>query len=307
MKSSGIVFLLTLLLSSPLPHASQLPKQDAADSSAPILQPGEAPTDLKQFVRLKLDEKKRPIAMQVAVVRMVPRDQHLPLQYVDLISAVHIGEHAYYQTINALFPHYDAVLYELVAPEGTRIPRGGGKGRKGIISGLQSWMRDVLGMGMQLEDVDYSAPNLVHADLSPEDFSQSMEKRNESVAGMMGKAWIAGMGQQYSSKAILSEVRLLRNLLSGNRDLALKIFMAEQMVQSIRLGEAVEGSEGSTLVAERNKKALKILRQEMAGSKQKLAIFYGAAHMPDMARRLVSELDMVPAWTGWIDAWDLKR
>ena len=257
------------------------------------------------FVRLKRDEKGRPESLQVAVVRYVPKDNAQSLEYVDLISAVHIGEHDYYQLINFLFTRYDAVLYELVAPQGTRIPRGGNE-KKGIISGAQSWMRDVLGMGMQLEDVDYTLPNLVHADLSPKEFSKRMDERNESVIGMIGKAGLAGMGKRNATRTVLSELRLLRNLISGNRDLALKIFMAEQMVQSIRLGGAVEGKEGSTLVAERNKKALQVLHQEIDAGRKKLAIFYGAAHMPDMSRRLMAEFNLVPESVVWLDAWKLK-
>ncbi len=83
--------------------------------------------------------------------------------------------------------------------------------------------------------------------------------------------------------------------------------MAEQMVQSIKLGDAVEGKKGSTLVAERNKKALQVLRREIDAGKKKLAIFYGAAHMPDMSKRLMSEFDLVPASTVWLDAWKLAR
>ncbi len=292
-----------LVLISPGLSALQTAKTGAAPPDA--VQNVEPDTSIPEFLRLKLDQNKKPVSMQVAVVRFVPRDNNGSLQHVDLISAVHIGESAYYQTINALFSHYDAVLYELVAPQGTRIPKGGHE-RKGIVSGLQSWMRNALGMSMQLEEVDYTAPNLVHADLSPEEFSQSMKNRNESVAGMIGKAWLAGMGQQYSTKAVLSEMRLFRNLLSGNRDLALKIFVAEQMVLGTGLDDAIEGPDGSTLITVRNKKALQVLRQEIAAGKQKLAIFYGAAHMPDIARRLVSEFDLVPDWTGWIDAWSLQ-
>ncbi len=293
-----------LVLAAPVLSAMQLAEGIVVEASDEprAANPAAAVTE---FVRLRRDKNNQVVAMQTAVVRLVPRDSGSSLQHVDLIAAVHIGEHAYYQTINSLFTHYDAVLYELVAPQGTRIPKGE-KEHKSIVSGMQSWMRDVLDMGMQLEDVDYTAENLVHADLSPEEFSQSMDSRNESVAGMLSKTWLAGMGQQYSAKAIFSEIRLLKNLLSGNRDLALKIFMAEQMVDTMRLGDAIEGREGSTLVAERNKKALAVLRQEIAAGKKKLAIFYGAAHMGDMSRRLIAEFDLVPAWTGWIDAWNLQ-
>ncbi len=80
---------------------------------------------------------------------------------------------------------------------------------------------------MQLEDVDYTLPHLVHADLSPSEFSERMDERNESVIGMIGKAGLAGMGRRNTTRILLSEMRLLRNLMSGNRDLALKIFRCQ--------------------------------------------------------------------------------
>ena len=43
--------------------------------------------------------------------------------YVDLIGAIHIGDKAYYQQLNKDFSAYDALLYELVAPQGTRVPK----------------------------------------------------------------------------------------------------------------------------------------------------------------------------------------
>jgi len=259
-----------------------------------------------EFVRLQRDANQQPEVMQVAVVRLVPRNTKTSFAYVDLISAVHIGEHAYYAKVNQLFTQYDAVLYELVAPQGTRITNCGNK-RKSVISGIQSWMRDILDMGFQLEDIDYQAANLVHADLSPEEFKKSMARRNESIAGMLGKAWMAGLLPKYRTKAMLSEIRMFQSILSGDRHRGMKIFMAEQMVESMKLGDIIEGSSGSTLVAARNKRAVEVLKEQIGSGRRKLAIFYGAAHMPDMGRRLINELDLVPADTRWLDAWDLRK
>jgi hypothetical protein len=65
------------------------------------------------------------------------------------------------------------------------------------------------------------------------------------------------------------------------------------------------GPEGSTLVTERNKKALDVLRRQIKSGKRRLAIFYGAAHMEDMARQLESEFGLQRSGTTWVVAWDL--
>jgi hypothetical protein len=41
--------------------------------------------------------------------------------------------------------------------------------------------------------------------------------------------------------------------------------------------------------------------------KEKVAIFYGAGHLPDMAQRLEQEFQMSSGRTTWLDAWDLTR
>ncbi|WP_456375720.1 hypothetical protein [Thiolapillus sp.] len=258
-----------------------------------------------EYARMRKDDMGEAEALQTAVVRMRPTGKSPDIDYVDLIGAVHIGEHEYYQKINGLFRTYDVVLYELVAPKGTRIPRGGGKNRS-IISSVQNSMRKALGLGLQLEDVDYHLPNLVHADLTPDEFFDSMAKRNESVAGMLGKAWLAGMGRQHSPRALSNQITLYRNLLSGDSDKALKIWFASEMVDMNSMQRAIEGKDGSTLLAERNRKAVQVLREQIAKGHRRIAVFYGAAHMSGIQKLLETELGLIPAKIAWLDAWDLK-
>ena len=93
--------------------------------------------------------------MQTAVVRYVPQDAAHGELSVDLIGAVHVGEKSYYEALNKLFEDYDVVLYELVAPPGTRIPKGG-KTSNHPVAMLQNGMKDVLGLEHQLEYIDYT-------------------------------------------------------------------------------------------------------------------------------------------------------
>src|SRR5436190_1589980 len=59
------------------------------------------------------------------------------------------------------------------------------------------------------------------------------------------------------------------------------------------------------LVEDRNKACMKVLQQQLAAGKKKIAIFYGAAHMPDFAKRLKEDFDMKRTTSEWIDAWNL--
>jgi hypothetical protein len=59
------------------------------------------------------------------------------------------------------------------------------------------------------------------------------------------------------------------------------------------------------LVEDRNEACMKVLKQQLAAGKKKMAIFYGAAHMPDFDKRLKGDFDMKRTTSEWIDAWSL--
>lgn len=73
-----------------------------------------------EFFRLTVDENtKKTRTLDTAVVTFKAKDGAT----VDLIAAIHIGDSEYYEELNSRFKDYDVVLYELIAPEGTRLNR----------------------------------------------------------------------------------------------------------------------------------------------------------------------------------------
>ncbi len=262
--------------------------------------------DSSHFIRLSRDEKNRPLALEAAIVRYVPKDPRKKTPIVDLVTAVHIGEKSYYEGLNKEFEGYDAVLYEIIAPEGTRIPKGGGSGSGSFISMIQKAMKDVLELDFQLQMIDYTCPNMIHADMSPAQFAESMNKRGESMLSMFIRMMIAAMNQQDSQESAASDVQLLMALFDKDRAIALKRVMAEQFQSMDGMLSAVEGADGSTLISERNKVAMEVLHKQIGEGKKKIAIFYGGGHMPDFDKRLREQFGLVPSNTRWLVAWDLK-
>ena len=61
--------------------------------------------------------------------------------------------------------------------------------------------------------------------------------------------------------------------------------MAKQFGSMEALLSGLSGPDGSTLITERNKRALQVLRQQQAAGKRKLGVFYGAGHLADMHER----------------------
>lgn len=259
-----------------------------------------------QYLRLARDPAGRPTALEAAVVQFVPRDCGRTSPTVDLIGAVHIADRAYYEQLNRQFEGYDAVLYELVARPGTKIPTADSKKSPNVLSTIQRGLKDLLELEFQLDSVHYDRPNMIHADMSPEQMARSMRDRGESFAGMFMRLLAYAWSHQTNDPLDSSDFQILAALFDKNRAMALKRLMAEQFQDMEGSLTAIEGAQGSTLISERNRVALEVLKKELAAGKQKVAIFYGAGHMPNMEQRLRDDFDLVPIQTRWLAAWNLK-
>ncbi|MBN1588416.1 MAG: hypothetical protein JW888_02775 [Pirellulales bacterium] len=281
------------------------PSSDSPSSPAAAAEPKKRKAD-KSYLRLQCDAQQRPTAMEVAIVRFQPADRSRRGPVVDLIGAVHVAEPSFFAQLNREFAKYDAVLYELVAPENTRPVQGRGSSGSPV-SALQTGLTQLLDLQFQLEGIDYQRPNMVHADMSPEEFSKSMRDRGESVWTIFMKMVGYSMMKQAEDPSGKSDMELLMALFDKNRALALKRAMAKQFQDMGGAMLVLDGPNGSTLVSERNKKALLVLRRELKSGKRKVAIFYGAGHMADMAKRLQNDFGLKPTGTRWLLAWDMSE
>ena len=153
--------------------------------------------DAPRFIRVVTDPDNGQLeSMDTAIASYHLKREGKPTVVVDLIGAVHIGEKDYYAKLDERFKEYDALLYELVAPKGTRIPKDGKRESESPISAIQNFMKDMLSLEFQLEQIDYQAKNFVHADMSPEEFAKSMKRLNESPMSMFLQLMQASMAQQ---------------------------------------------------------------------------------------------------------------
>jgi hypothetical protein len=276
--------------------------QEANPTPVPASKPAEPS---QKYVRVTRDEQKQPIALETSVVSFKLREKEREGIQVDLIGAVHVADKSYYDTLNKQFEQYDALLFELVAPKdakpGKDRPARGGS----AVGTMQVGMTEVLDLAFQLDCIDYTKPNFVHADMSPEEFSASMEKRGESFMKMYFRAMGYGMARQ--DKGLKIETNLLFSLFSKNRAQKMKLIMADQMEDMEGQVAALEGPEGSTILTERNRKALEVLDRELKAGKKKIGIFYGAAHLADMETRLRDEFKFERTSENWLPAWNLQE
>ena len=83
--------------------------------------------------------------------------------------------------------------------------------------------------------------------------------------------------------------------------------MAEQLENAEGQLDVLGGPEGSTIISERNKKALAVLTTELKAGKKKIGIFYGAGHFADMQDRLLKDFALKRSSEKWLVAWMLEK
>lgn len=281
------------------------PESDEATAASAEKTAEKADDEHREYLRIQKDKDGRKLALQTSIVRYkgqpgTPYDGAV----VDLVGVVHIGELDYYEQLNSVLSTYESVLYELVAPDGTRIrPEDLKKGRS-IVSSMQTGMKDMLNLEYQLEHIDYMAKNFRHADMSPEEFSKDLARRGDSVVKMMARMMGAGLASQSGGGGDLG---ILMAMFSKDRSTAMKRAMANQLVQMESMTMGLNDANGdNTLIKGRNAKAFKVLKEELENGKESVAVFYGAGHLSDMADRLEKDFQMEPVRTNWFNAWNLS-
>lgn len=258
------------------------------------------------YIRVAKTESKKPKALQTAIVRYKGKNGSMYAgKVVDLVGVVHIGQAEYYSELNKRLAKYDSVLYELVAPDGTRIRPEDLEKRRSILASMQTGMKDMLNLEYQLELIDYMAENFRHADMSPDEFIEDLERRGDSIWKMVARMMGAGLA---SSATTGGDAGMLFAMFSNDRSKKMKQAMARQLVDIELVTAGMDDANGdNTLIKGRNGKAFKILKEELDAGKSKVAVFYGAGHLPDMAVRLEADFEMTARKTTWLDAWDLTR
>lgn len=268
-----------------------------------VLSAAEETTNFIRFV-----EEDESDSLQTAVVSYEsPQKAKL-----DLVGAIHIADKAYFDALNVRFKGYEAVLYELVGPSFEE--RGKPEAKKAAekmqwVGQLQTMMRDTLKLHGQLEGIDYTAKNFVHADMDMSQFTQTQTQKQESFLSLYLKAAQA-QKEVNEKRGVNSDaagmVMLLKILTMKDSSTELKRMIAQEFdsVEDIMAG--METGDGTVLVGERNKVALQVMDKEITAGKKRIAIFYGAAHLGDMEERLLKK-GFKRTKVEWLKAWDLPH
>ena len=230
---------------------------------------------------------------------------HADGRKVRLVAAVHIAEAAYFRDVQSSVAKSDAVLYEMVKPKGAPPPRKGQQSDHAVAQ-LQRFLKDRLDLSFQLDEIDYTPANFVHADLDAETFQQMQSKRGESFASMMLASLLKSLSDPAAVRKFEDEPLDMVDLMTrpdGERQI--KLLLARHLGDFEKEAMGLNMLEGTVILTERNKAVMKVLDESLAAGKKDLAIFYGAAHMPDLAKQL-EQRGFKPTQTKWRAAWDVR-
>lgn len=303
------------------PAAASATADGAAAESAEKQQDQPEP----EYVRIRRDDKNLAVALETSIVSLNESQQY-PGAQVDLIGAIHLGERDYYRQLNRLFEQYDVLLYEAVMPEEAvkqdLRPGGGQESRRPALSDEQEWteakvgltaisvlqlgMKDALGLEFQLSGINYSRANFVHADMTSEEFEATMKRRGESFSQMLAREMAKAVAAQQEQNPLAMNLDLMLSALSSDRVYRVRRIAAVQLAKASE-GDAFAAYDGtSTIITERNIKALEILQRELKKGHRRIGVFYGAGHLADMEERLLKDHGFRRSAESWLTAWHLR-
>jgi hypothetical protein len=263
--------------------------------------PASQPADPSEFMRY-VDDSAGGGKVETAIITYKNKDG----VSVDLIAAIHVGEKGYYDGLETKFESYDALLYEMVKPKGALPPTPGEKSHSPI-SSFQRFLKDALALDFQLDDIDYTKKNFVHADLDAETFFALQNQRGESILGIMLHSMIREMEREAAGNGPKQQVGLL-DLLAAmqapDRPRQLKLLLGRQMADIEDQMAGLDGPDGSVIITERNKKCLETLSETIKDGNKHIGIFFGAGHMHDMSARL-KEMGFHQTAKEWRVGWDM--
>jgi len=196
------------------------------------------------------------------------------------------------------------VLYEMVKPKDMPAPEHGHQSDHPIAK-LQRFLKDTLNLSFQLDEVDYTPKNFIHADLDAETFQKMQSDRGESFAMLMLQSMLRAISDPGAVKIYEDDpVDMMDFMTRPDGENQLKLLLARRLGDIEHEAMGLDMLNGTVILTERNKAVTKTLQQAIKDGHKNIAIFYGAAHMTDLSDRL-DLMGFKPTETTWHTAWDV--
>ena len=271
-----------------------------------------------------VDDESGGRVLQIASRTLVSPQKNGPS--VTLLGVSHLGEASYYGKIQKRLDSADLVLFEGVGFEDKRQKKDAGNSN--AVSEMQLSLARSMGLVFQLEAIRYDRAHFRNSDISSEALMSRL-KGGPLKTGRDGKT-----ESEEKSKNGAERSKELMEALSGNsfvlnflgkalsflgKDPKFRALMKLAIVETLG---AIEGdvtrlakSSGpdmekfmKVLLEDRNTIVFRDLRKVLKGKNppKSIVVFYGAAHMPDLEKRLVEKLGFQPKGDDWLVAFGVN-
>ena len=286
-----------------------------------------APDDVPEpgrHIRYARPEEGRSGGLDIAVTEFRSKDGLSP---VVLVGAVHVADAPFFDAVQRELDQDAVVLYEGVKPEQMNAAdwqaQVGEKG--GETAELQRALAGWFGLEYQLAGIDYRRPHFVHADMTLEQFLA--EGGAELVPVAPQPAEPVATGPDASGTVVAAAppshgnlgaeawqtwqaVREFGDMALGRpgplRSLARRMFA--ETLGTVDMGKALAMRPGFTdlILMKRNEVVMQKLAEVLPTATGPIAIFYGAAHMPDLEARLTRDMGYTRTRAHWLRAWAVR-
>jgi hypothetical protein len=268
---------------------------------------------------LRITRSNSTVALQVAVRQLLPRNPRQPVVW--LVGASHIGEATYFIQLQHRLDAADLVLYEGVGgrqlseapPADTNTAPASTRGS------LQTTLAESLGLKFQLAAINYHRAHFQNSDLTLEEIQhlfvrqrnasqqqgEGAEEEFDRMIGLMDGSSIWSLVAQAGLRILevspklqgMMRLVLIETLGRVHGDLADMQGVSSSIQELLRV-----------LIRERNARVMQdvknLLRQR--APPPTIAIFYGAGHLDDLEKRLVTEQAFRPGITEWHTAFSVN-
>lgn len=292
----------------------------------------EAPKTAPKFSFIRGQESAQVSSLQTLSAEYKPASGNGPSIW--LIGVAHLGTSEYYTAIQKRLDAQSRVLYEGVGAEklqqGAKLESAGG---------IQGQLAKSLGLVFQLDAIDYKRAHFVNSDLTVEGLQNAITDRVEKRPDAKAKSKAndktepgkngsepSTNGANLPEKVDNETFNQLMEAIHGEGQMAeslgamiglmgstpemretTKLMLVEALGQA---GELIDMAKAASpdikdlfevLITERNEEVIRQLQTNLPKLKsgQSIAVFYGAAHMDEIAKRLTTQLNYQPAAQEW--------
>lgn len=210
---------------------------------------------------------------------------------IELVGAMHAAEPAYYRSLQQRLSRADLVLYELVVDEEDAKVDQAAMQRAEDKSAF-SRLASSLGLISQNRGIDMNKKNFRRCDMTYQQMivrlqEEAQQGNSEGKSAHAAKNEFAKLGRVLSGGSWM--INGVVGLVGMNHSLRERVrFMLVAAWQESDDDAALHPRLQQLILEDRNEFAMnelaKVLRRE---KHQRIAIFYGAAHLPDMEKRLL--------------------